>query len=109
MSEKYFNLIGPKIRKLRFDRNWTQGKLAHKLQMLGWDLSRSGVGKIESQLVRVTEFELFYLASALNVLVIELLPDIELGKEVHQAIEKKRHKNGRMPVTLEPYKRVDRD
>ena len=67
-----------------------QKDLAAKLQILGWDIDRVSVSKIEAQLVWVGDFELFYLAAALRVEVVQLLPPVEAGKTVHANIVKLR-------------------
>ena len=54
------NAVGPTIRRLRNDRGWTQEALATKLQLEGWDCSRSWLAKIEARQVQVKDFELLY-------------------------------------------------
>jgi transcriptional regulator with XRE-family HTH domain len=41
------NDVGPQIRRLRYERGWTQDLLATQLQLHGWDISREGVAKVE--------------------------------------------------------------
>jgi transcriptional regulator with XRE-family HTH domain len=60
-------MAGPMIRRLRNARGWTQAELAAKLQIIGLDLERSDIGKIESQLRSIYDFELFLLAETLGV------------------------------------------
>jgi len=43
------NNVGPQIRRLRNQLGWSQVILSTKLQIAGWDISRSGVSKIESR------------------------------------------------------------
>ena len=61
------NVVGAQIRKLRFKHELTQDMLAARCGALGWDLSRGTLAKIEAQLRRVTDRELWYLARALRV------------------------------------------
>jgi transcriptional regulator with XRE-family HTH domain len=70
------NLVGPQIRKLRCARGWSQEQLAVKLQILGWDVSRSGVGKVEAQIARVIDQRLLYFAAAFHVEVADLYPKV---------------------------------
>ena len=56
------NVVGPEVRKLREQRGWTQGELAAKLQLLGWDTSRESVTRLETQDRRVPDLELYVLA-----------------------------------------------
>lgn len=50
------------IRRFRNQQGWTQEKLAAKLQIKGWDCTRSWLAKIEAQQVYVKDFELLYFA-----------------------------------------------
>ncbi len=70
----HLNVVGPQVRKLRLRKGWTQDRLAAKLQLLGWDLSRESVTRLENQARRVPDLELFALAKALGVRADDLLP-----------------------------------
>jgi transcriptional regulator with XRE-family HTH domain len=59
---------------LRNAASLSQSDLAARCGVLGWDLSRETLAKIESQIRWVADFELVCLASALRVDVKELLP-----------------------------------
>jgi len=52
---------------LRLRKGWTQGDLAIKLQIFGWDTSRESESKLEKQRRRVPDLELFVLARVLGV------------------------------------------
>lgn len=54
------NTVGPTIRKLRNQQGWTQDQLAARLQVSGWDCTRSWLAKIEARQVAVKDFELLY-------------------------------------------------
>ena len=71
---KYYNIVGPQIRKLRYARRWSQSKLAGKLQRAGWDISRSGLSKIEARVRFALDFELDYLAEVFGVELKDLFP-----------------------------------
>lgn len=45
------NLIGPQLRKLRYQRHLTQEELATKLQEAGYNCSRATLAKIEARLL----------------------------------------------------------
>lgn len=47
MNIQYEKQVGEKIRYLRIKRNLTQEQLAAKLQVLGCDITRSALAKIE--------------------------------------------------------------
>jgi transcriptional regulator with XRE-family HTH domain len=68
------NLIGPQVRKLRTQKNWTQAELAAKLQVEGWDVSRESLAKLEAQFRRAPDCELLFLAEVLGVQLKELFP-----------------------------------
>ena len=67
-------MIGPQVRKLREQKGWTQGELAVKLQLYGWDTSRESVTRLETQDRRVPDLEIFVLAKVLEVTADDLFP-----------------------------------
>ena len=69
------NIIGPQLRKLRSQNGLSQPALAARCQRMGWDLSRDTLAKIESQSRWVADFEVIFLAQALGVSHLSLLPD----------------------------------
>jgi transcriptional regulator with XRE-family HTH domain len=68
------NIVGPQVRKVRDQQNMTQEALAARCGVLGWDLSRGTLSKIEAQLRCVTDTELRVLADALKVSLDDLYP-----------------------------------
>ncbi|MGA2603917.1 MAG: helix-turn-helix transcriptional regulator [Verrucomicrobiia bacterium] len=83
---KYLNMVGPQIRKLRYMRGWSQDKLAAKLQLLGWDIGRVSLAKIESRLVRVDAHDLLFFAKVFNVRLDDLFPPIDTGCQIHELV-----------------------
>lgn len=85
---KNLNLIGPKVRRLRHQRSWSQNDLAIRLQILGMDEGTRGrVSKIEARLVWVSDEDMIYLARALKVEVGDLYPVmIRKSHCLHEAI-----------------------
>ena len=71
---KFQNIVGPQVRKLRDQRGLTQEMLAARCSVLGLELSRASLSKIEAQLRCVTDAELVVLAKALRVDVTQVLP-----------------------------------
>ena len=61
------NIVGPQIRKLRYQKEMTQEMFAARCSVLGWELSRGTLSKIEAQLRCVKDGELMILAKALKV------------------------------------------
>jgi len=74
------NIIGPKVKKIRESQSITQEVLAARCNILKWDISRSTLAKIESQVRRVTDGEVALLAKALKVDIKELYPEELRGK-----------------------------
>ena len=80
---RYLNIVGPQIRKLRYVRDWSQNMLAAKLQLLGWDIDRVGVAKVESRLVHVDDYKLLYFAKVFNTGLADLFPRIDPARRIH--------------------------
>jgi transcriptional regulator with XRE-family HTH domain len=80
------NMIGPQVRRLRYQRAWSQETLAEKLQLLGWDIGRVSLAKIESRLVHVEEYELLYFARAFNVRLDEVFPPMDTGRQLREVV-----------------------
>jgi transcriptional regulator with XRE-family HTH domain len=74
MSSPLKNVVGPQVRKWRDRKGWTQELLAQKLQLAGWDVSRTSLAKLESRLRRIPDCELLFLSKALGVSLPELFP-----------------------------------
>jgi len=68
------NIIGPQVRLLRYERELSQPALAARCQLLGWDISRDTIARIEGQTRWVGNSELVFLAIALDVPLHSLLP-----------------------------------
>ncbi len=68
------NIVGPQIRKLRYQQDLTQEMFAARCSVRGLDLSRGTLSKIEAQLRCVTDGELVVLAEALQVDLLALYP-----------------------------------
>jgi transcriptional regulator with XRE-family HTH domain len=68
------NVIGPQVREIRDSQGLTQEALAARCEILKWNVSRSTLAKIESQVRRVTDEEVALLAKALKVKITRLYP-----------------------------------
>ncbi len=66
------NIIGPKVRQIRESQGLTQEEFTARCNLIEWDISRSTLAKIESQVRRITDEEAALLAKALNVKINEL-------------------------------------
>lgn len=58
-------------------RGWTQKILAVRLQLIGWDISRESVAKIEARMIWVKDHRLYFLAKVFKVSIPDLLPPID--------------------------------
>lgn len=70
------NIIGPQVRRIRETQLLTQDELTARCNLLGYNISRSTLAKIESQVRRVTDSEVALLAQALKVEIPALFEDI---------------------------------
>lgn len=61
------NVVGPNVRKIRESQGLTQEELTARCNLLKWDITRGTLAKIESQVRRVTDDEVMFLAKALNI------------------------------------------
>ena len=68
------NVIGPQLRQQREAMGMTQDQLAAKCQVLGFDLTRGTLAKIESRVRSVSDHEIPFLAKALNIPMVALFP-----------------------------------
>ena len=71
------NVIGLQVRRLRRQQRLTQPALAARCQVLGYDLSRESLSKIEARLRSVSDAEILMLAEALKVPYTLLFPEPE--------------------------------
>lgn len=63
------NIVGPRVQQIREDQHLTQSELVARCNLLGWDISRGTLAKIEARVRRVTDQEVLLLARALKVSV----------------------------------------
>ena len=71
---KILNILGPKIRSVRKEGGLTQDQVAAKCQVLGFDLTRGTLAKIESQVRAISDHEIPFLAKALDCSIESLFP-----------------------------------
>ena len=72
-------MIGPALRRIRYERGLTQPSLATLCQLKGWDVSRDTLAKIEGQSRWVADFEWVLLACNLGIPVSDLLPNRDMA------------------------------
>ena len=67
------NICGPQIAQYRKELNMSQRQLADALQLLGLDVDKNAIQRIEAGKRFVTDIELVYLSRALRVSLNALL------------------------------------
>jgi transcriptional regulator with XRE-family HTH domain len=72
------NQIGPRVRELREKGGMSQEQFTARCNLVGFNISRGTLAKIESQVRRITDEEVGLLAKALkvDVSVLYVNPDI---------------------------------
>ena len=84
---KQRNFIGKQVRKRRNELDWTQEFLADELHEAGWEnASRSTVSKIEDRSLQIHLEQYLYLAKALRIHPIHLLPRMDWSRPVNPQI-----------------------
>jgi transcriptional regulator with XRE-family HTH domain len=73
-KKKLMNIVGPQIRRLRYQQGLPQPAFTAWCQLLGWEFSRESIAKIESQVRGVSDREILKLAKALRVHFSVLFP-----------------------------------
>lgn len=75
-----YNVIGSKIKRIRKLNNISQDQLCARLQVLGYNINRSDISKIENGKKFVADFEVYGFSKALKV-TLEYLYDIDKKEE----------------------------
>ncbi|EHK2872865.1 helix-turn-helix domain-containing protein [Vibrio diabolicus] len=73
------NVVGAQVRKLRKEQKLTQEQLSARCNVIGLDISRGTLAKIEAGVRQVTDVEVVQIAKALKVNVSTLFH--KLNKE----------------------------
>lgn len=71
------NVVGEQVRRLRYGNGLSQEALAARCNVLGWDISRGTLAKIEAGVRCVSDAEVWVLAKGLRVDLVRLFPEIE--------------------------------
>lgn len=67
-----FNVTGKNIKKIRKDKKITQEDLCARMQVMGYQISRSDISKLENGKRFISDFEVVGFAQALKVEILEL-------------------------------------
>ncbi|WP_025570033.1 helix-turn-helix domain-containing protein [Vibrio parahaemolyticus] len=68
------NVVGAQVRKLRKQQKLTQEQLSARCNVIGLDISRGTLAKIEAGVRKVIDLEIVQLAIALKVEESDLFP-----------------------------------
>lgn len=67
-----YNVIGKNIQSLRKNNKITQEELCARMQVLGYQISRSDISKLENGKKIIADFEIIGFAKALKVSILDL-------------------------------------
>ncbi|MDX1951073.1 MAG: helix-turn-helix domain-containing protein [Verrucomicrobiota bacterium] len=68
------NVVGPQIRRIRYNLGWSQEKLVQQLEAVGLEVRRDFIAKIEGGRHRADDMYLPFFAASLKVPVADLFP-----------------------------------
>jgi len=77
VTDRAKNIVGPQIQKWRYARDWSQARLAVKLQLNGLDISREVLAQMECQIHCIRDKHIFHLARVLEVKTSDLFVGFE--------------------------------
>ena len=63
----YYNVIGQNLKQIRKSKHLSQAKLASELNLLGINIGKNDVSKIEANKRTVKDFELWGFTKVLNI------------------------------------------
>lgn len=66
------NIIGPKIKYFRKQKKITQEDLCARMQVMGYQINRSDISKLENGKRFISDFEIVGFANALKVDILDL-------------------------------------
>ena len=72
ITNNVYNICGKNIKKIRKEQKVTQDELCARMQVMGYQISRSDISKLENGKKFITDFELLGFSKALNVSILDL-------------------------------------
>lgn len=72
ITNNIYNLCGKNIKKIRKEQKITQDELCARMQVMGYQISRSDISKLENGKKFITDFEVFGFSKALKVSILDL-------------------------------------
>lgn len=72
ITNNIYNICGKNIKKIRKEQKVTQDELCARMQVMGYQISRSDISKVENGKKFITDFELVGFSKALKVSILDL-------------------------------------
>ena len=76
ITNNIYNVCGKNIKKIRKEQKVTQDELCARMQVMGYQISRSDISKLENGKKFITDFELVGFSKALKVSILDLFDHI---------------------------------
>lgn len=73
-----YNIIGKNIKEIRKSKKLTQEDLCARMQVMGYQISRSDISKLENGKKFIADFEVYGFAKALSISILDLFSNIDL-------------------------------
>lgn len=73
-----YNITGNNILRIRKEKKVTQEDLCARMQVMGYQISRSDISKLENGKKFIADFEVYGFAKALKVSISDLFDGIDL-------------------------------
>ena len=72
VTNDIYNICGKNIKKIRKEQKVTQDELCARMQVMGYQISRSDISKLENGKKFITDFELVGFSKALKISILDL-------------------------------------
>ncbi len=72
INNNIYNICGKNIKKIRKEQKVTQDELCARMQVMGYQISRSDISKLENGKKFITDFEIVGFSKALKVSILDL-------------------------------------
>ena len=73
-----YNIIGENIKRIRREKKITQEDLCARMQVMGYQISRSDISKLENGKKFIADFEVYGFAKALKISILDLFAGINI-------------------------------
>jgi transcriptional regulator with XRE-family HTH domain len=93
IKKAHKNVIGGMLRRVRSEQDISQDNLALRCQLLGWNIARDTITRIEGGKRLVSDYELLILSKVLGITITSLFPDeTDLSVFLETADESETHR-----------------